>query len=743
MKKRNILCLYILFIIIVSLNASVAFSGFAILSWDAPTTNADGTPLTDLAGYRIHYGTSSGNYSQNINVGNVSTYTLDNLPEGFSYYFATTAYDATGNESAPSNEVSKTIQASQQYTLTINKGGTGTGTVTSSPAGVNCGSDCSETHDAGTVVTLTASPNTNSIFAGWSGACSGTGACTVTMNATKTVTATFNLKTYTITASAGTGGNISPSGSVSVNYGASQTFTITVNNAYHISDVMVDGSSVGAITSYTFSNVITNHTIEATFTPDASPQETIIDNGDSDTSSTGTWDISGGTDPYGTDSLWSRDGATYTWTFTSPQSGLYRIYMWWTYWQSRSTNIPVDIEYSGGTKRVYINQQHNGGKWNMIGRYPFESGASYKVTITAQAGPSSTCADAVKFVHVTGGNIPKTGQTESHAQGDDGYIQAGSEWPNPRFTDNGNGTLTDNLTGFMWLKDGRCIKKKKWKDSLNAVADFNSNPANYNCLEYTANYSDWRLPNVNELESLTHYGASDSAAWLNSEGFIDVNASYYWSSTIYQVNPSYSWSVKMISGKKQPEQKSHKYRVLPVRTETSGNPYEVPKTGQTASYAQGDDGYIQAGSEWPNPRFTDNGNGTLTDNLTGFMWLKDGRCIKKKKWKDSLNAVADFNSNPANYNCLEYTANYSDWRLPNVNELESLTHYGASDSAAWLNSEGFAGVNDFYYWSATTHQVNPSFAWLVKMSNGKKVANIRSNKYYILPVRAGNLGGNQ
>jgi hypothetical protein len=72
--------------------------------------------------------------------------------------------------------------------------------------------------------------------------------------------------TYTITASAGANGSISPSGSVVVNQGANQTFTITPNSGYQVSTVTVDGASVGAVTSYTFSNVQANHTISATFT---------------------------------------------------------------------------------------------------------------------------------------------------------------------------------------------------------------------------------------------------------------------------------------------------------------------------------------------------------------------------------------------------------------------------------------------------------------------------------------------
>jgi hypothetical protein len=77
--------------------------------------------------------------------------------------------------------------------LTVTRAGTGTGTVTSSPAAINCGASCSASYAAGTAVTLTATPAAGSTFAGWNGACSGTGACTVTMSSGESVTATFTL----------------------------------------------------------------------------------------------------------------------------------------------------------------------------------------------------------------------------------------------------------------------------------------------------------------------------------------------------------------------------------------------------------------------------------------------------------------------------------------------------------------------------------------------------------------------
>ena len=81
------------------------------------------------------------------------------------------------------------------HTLTVSRTGSGTGTVMSSPPGINCGSDCAQDYEHGTSVTLTAAPATNSDFGGWTGACSGTGTCTLTMDQTRNVNATFVLET--------------------------------------------------------------------------------------------------------------------------------------------------------------------------------------------------------------------------------------------------------------------------------------------------------------------------------------------------------------------------------------------------------------------------------------------------------------------------------------------------------------------------------------------------------------------
>lgn len=257
-------------------------AGQATLAWDA---------TSGAIGYKLHYGTNSGSYSNSIDAANATNLTLSDLTDGKKYYFAVTSYDYSGNQSGYSNEVSKTIAAATQYQLSVVTSGTGTGTV--SGTGISCGNTCSASYASGTVLTLTAAPATGSTFAGWSGGgCSGTGSCTVTMNAATSVTATFNstVSTYTITATAGSNGkiaalnntNISTATSgtstitmANVTKGASQAFSITPNTGYQVTGVSVDGVSVGAITSYTFSNVLANHTLSATFGAATSTSYTI------------------------------------------------------------------------------------------------------------------------------------------------------------------------------------------------------------------------------------------------------------------------------------------------------------------------------------------------------------------------------------------------------------------------------------------------------------------------------------
>lgn len=111
------------------------------------------------------------------------------------------------------------------YPLNTSMTGTGSGTVTSAPTGINCGADCTETYSSGTLVSLSAAAQSGSFFAGWSGGgCSGTGTCAVTMNSATTVSAMFTLSTYPLTVTkAGLGSGTVTSSPAGINCGATCT----------------------------------------------------------------------------------------------------------------------------------------------------------------------------------------------------------------------------------------------------------------------------------------------------------------------------------------------------------------------------------------------------------------------------------------------------------------------------------------------------------------------------------------
>ena len=240
----------------------IGHSANVSLAW-----NANSEP--NIAGYKVYYGTTSHVYDWVLDVGKVTTFTVTGLTAGLTYYFVVTTYDTSNLESAYSNQVSTSTctysisPPSESFTAS---GGTGT-------VSVSTQSTCP----------WTASNNTSwmTINSGSNGTGNGTASYSIAANtdsssrtasttiarSTFTVTqAGSSITTYAITASAGSGGTISPSGNVTVNRGTNRAFTITPNSGYSISGVTVDGSSVGAVGTYTFSNVTANHTISASFT---------------------------------------------------------------------------------------------------------------------------------------------------------------------------------------------------------------------------------------------------------------------------------------------------------------------------------------------------------------------------------------------------------------------------------------------------------------------------------------------
>jgi len=166
----------------------------------------------------------------------------------------------------------------------------------------------------------------------------------------------------------------------------------------------------------------------------------------------------------------------------------------------------------------------------------------------------------------------------------------------------------------------------------------------------------------------------------------------------------------------------------------------VEKTGQTESYAPGDDGDLEKGVTWPVPRFRDNGDGTVTDNLTGLIWLKNANCFGTMEWDAALEAC----NNLADGDCgLTDGSTPGDWRLPNRKELESLLHLGYYDPALpntegtgqWTEDDPFTGVQSSNYWSSTTFASYADVAWGVYLSYGFVGYDYKTYVNYVWPVR--------
>ena len=265
----------------------IAYGAAVDLAWD-PNTESD------LAGYKIHYGTASGAYSHSVDVGSEEAaagrnpacgapydpfktacceYKLELAPG--TYYLSATAYDEDENESAYSEELVHTIAIPNHNPTTPSipdshsSGYTQTNytfsTTASDPDGDALqyrfdwgGGDfsdwgaASQNHSwssAGDFCVKAQAKDSKGALSSWSD-------CKII---------SIIEKTYTIAASAGANGSISPSGIVVVSYGMNRTFAITAGTNYHVEDVRVNGVSVGAVTSYTFTNVTRNHTIQASF----------------------------------------------------------------------------------------------------------------------------------------------------------------------------------------------------------------------------------------------------------------------------------------------------------------------------------------------------------------------------------------------------------------------------------------------------------------------------------------------
>jgi hypothetical protein len=333
--------------------------------------------------------------------------------------------------------------------------------------------------------------------------------------------------------------------------------------------------------------------------------------------------------------------------------------------------------------------------------------------------------------------LPRSGQTTCYdagsqidcaGTGQDGEIQAGVSWPVPRFTV-GVGAeadcVTDNLTGLTWMKMPN-YPEVTWQQAL----DFAETSA-------LCGFTDWRVPSVLELESLVHMGyyeetcaatpCGSNAEWLESQGFVQVRTglSQYWSSSSRASDYSHdhAWIVNMDIGYINVQDKafsggSYYKHVWLVRDSGLTAPAKVWRTGQKTCYdtdgvvvtcsGTGQDGEFKPGVAWPNPRFTNNGDGTVTDNLTGLIWLKNANCFGGQTWADALTSALGLSSGSCG---LTDGSDAGDWRLPNKTELLSLLDYeysgpalsNAAGDGKWTAGNAFdnySGVN-LRYWSSS------------------------------------------
>jgi hypothetical protein len=145
----------------------------------------------------------------------------------------------------------------------------------------------------------------------------------------------------------------------------------------------------------------------------------------------------------------------------------------------------------------------------------------------------------------------------------------------------------------------------------------------------------------------------------------------------------------------------------------------APKTGLKVSYVPRDDGELQKGVPWPDPRFTDHNDGTVTDNLTGLVWMKNasddgGIGFGSLSWEDACAACNTLKH--GDYGLADSSV-AGDWRLPNLRELQSLVDYGATFPALPANHP-FAGARGYHFWSSTAHPTEANLANGVHFGDG-------------------------
>jgi hypothetical protein len=173
------------------------------------------------------------------------------------------------------------------------------------------------------------------------------------------------------------------------------------------------------------------------------------------------------------------------------------------------------------------------------------------------------------------------------------------------------------------------------------------------------------------------------------------------------------------------------FYVIPV-TKNSYAP--VARTGQTSLERTHDDGDLEKGVQWPDPRFTDNDDGTVTDNLTGLVWLKKANS-EYASWNEAIDFCKNLNDGESG---LSDGSSAGEWRLLNIRELQSLIDYGSYNPVLPSGYPFTSLIATYEYWTSTTYDGNGDIAWYIDIYDGDLYLHDKGNDHHVWPVRDGN-----
>lgn len=384
--------------------------------------------------------------------------------------------------------------------------------------------------------------------------------------------------------------------------------------------------------------------------------------------------------------------------------------------------------------------------WRSVAHFQAQWDAQHLVSFQYAVGEWVAEMPDLQVFHgaddVGGAPVPKTGlahcwnaageEVPCSGTGQDADVAAGEAWPDPRFTDNGDGTVTDQLTGLVWLQDADRFGEVTWEQALEKAKFL---AAGDHGLDDGSRPGDWRLPNIRELRSLLDYSQVDPMIPAGHP-FANVQSAIYWSSTTLASAPTLAWMTTMGIGPAVFDLKFNSCRMWPVR-----GTGRVARTGQDQCWdshgqpiacgGSGQDGEIRAGVAPPTPRFVVNGDGTVLDKLTGLMWLETANPFGWCTWQEALDLCNDLCDGRHG---LGDGSRPGDWRLPNVLEFESLIDYGRF-APSLPPDQPFKDVGPTSYWTSTTVSSAPTQAMFSILGVGPSIFENKEHPFLVWPVR--------